>query len=305
MPKTFFRSYSVSLLLGLALMSCSPVMALRQDEAPASPQPPALIPTAGAQALGPTIGQIESVWPKLRLKHQVFKQRFQKGLEYWFNQQTILLHAPTPAARRWPCGLQHQTIPHTTSRQLKSFRSRTVKTIDGDLINLVILTPSSAQLQQAFVTAGWTAPSLKTYLHAPLKDKNAFPVSRLFLWNRIQDLAFSRDTSLNLIHRHHLRLWKSPWRCGNAEVWIGSSSQDKGIDLNRFSWRGGPTTHLIDPDLDRERDFVLSSFKGFATQHLARPGIWNPIEGLNGNLDPFVSDGQLGLVDLRQSSQNK
>lgn len=58
--------------------------------------------------------------------------------------------------------------------------------------------------------------------------------------------------------------------------------------------------HLIDPDLDRERDFVLSSFKGFTTQHLARPGVWTPIEGLNGNLDPFVSDGQLGLIDLRQ-----
>jgi hypothetical protein len=258
---------------------------------------------ARSEGLGPKSGPIRILWPQTAA--QAFKQAYLGGIGYgWsLSGKTVMIRKPQIFHRTWPCGLHSGKLPFTNSRHLTSLWNPVPQQVRGDLVNLLIRADSRQQIALSFQAAGWTPPDLTDYLEDPWAQENAFPVSRLFLWGRSQDLAFSRDTSFNLSHRHHLRLWKSPWRCGASEIWVATASQDQGIEWNHFGWRGGPTTHRIDPDLDRERDVVLGTFKALhlPSAHLMRTGLFEPVEGLNGNLDPYVSNGQLAWLDLTAS----
>lgn len=230
----------------------------------------------------------------------ILAQRYQTGEIYAVGQRVIVIQQPITGTHNWPCGLKEHEIPRIVSRHLLNWHHHATQ-VPGDLVNLLIRVPSRHALKQQFMAAGWSQPSLMSYLEAPWRHDNAFPVSRLFLWGRVQDLAFSRDTSLSLSHRHHLRLWQTPWQCQGDQIWLGAASRDIGIEWSRQSWRSGPTTHLIDPDLDQERQFVLNTFKPFHQTLLARAGLWEPLEGQNGNFDFYVSDGQLAWLDLDET----
>ncbi len=227
----------------------------------------------------------------------IFAQGYQHGKIYALGQRLIVIQQPTTGTHDWPCGLKEHQIPRIVSRHLLNWHHHASQ-VPGDLVNLLMRVPSRHALKKQFTAAGWSQPSLVSYLESPWRHDNAFPVSRLFLWGRVQDLAFSRDTSLTLSHRHHLRLWQTPWHCQGDQIWLGAASRDIGIEWSRQSWRSGPTTHLIDPDLDQERQFVLNNFNAFPHKMLARAGLWEPLEGQNGNFDFYVSDGQIAWLNL-------
>lgn len=226
-----------------------------------------------------------------------------KGFAYILipSGQKISLQPPAHKDLVWPCGLASTIIPLTASRHLLHIWSKIGQTLNGDLINILIQTPSQAKLEAVFLQSGWTSPSLLKYLEDPLLKENAFPISQLFLWQRPQDLAFSRNASLNLSHRHHIRLWKSPWKCHNQEIWLGAASKDTGLEWSRLNWVEEPATHSIDPALDQERNFVLQTLisESLSGALLSRQAEFKPIEGLNGNFDPYLSDGQVGFLRIK------
>jgi hypothetical protein len=173
-------------------------------------------------------------------------------------------------------------------------------TKNGDPINLVIV----GGLDDAFpalVRRGWHPTEEKWSGSVWRMVTSALsgdrypdaPVSDLYLFGRPQDIALqmARD---NIHQRNHLRLWLSPIRYHDKQVWVGQISRDIGVRFTIHS----PTlvTHKIDPDVDAARaalseDMVYSQnlVKGGLVGGVGRVSPSMPRENLT--TDPYYTDG--------------
>lgn len=187
-------------------------------------------------------------------------------------------------------------------------RTRTADGLLGDPINLAI-NGTEDQLVAAMQAAGW-------HLAEPLDLKSSVrmvyssvlgrsypqaPVSPLFVFGEQQGLAFQKEINNNPRKRHHVRFWKTPadwWLPGGYQTdWLGAATYDKNVGLSLFT---GQITHKIDADVDKERDFVVSTLERanttkevkvvehFTTSYYSR----------NGGGDSIHTDGSLPFVTL-------
>jgi hypothetical protein len=133
----------------------------------------------------------------------------------------------------------------------------------GDPLNIVMIGTLEAT-RDALISAGWdatapiTAASIRRiaasflfggrYRYAPISD--------LYVFDMQQDLAFQRARP-TIVERNHLRLWLAPVRHQGRPVWIGQISRDDGVKFSGRVWP--PTTHVIDPDVDEARFFLLQN----------------------------------------------
>jgi hypothetical protein len=176
----------------------------------------------------------------------------------------------------------------------------------GDPLNLIMI-GSSEQVLAAFKQAGWSeAGKLGTKsavgtVRAMASDNglgNA-PVSQLYLFGRVEDLAFEKTLN-TFMKRHHLRLWRTQIATPDGrQIWIGASTHDIGLDVHF-----GVVSHEIDPDLDVERTKVGADLMagGLVTAEtlVSRP---NPLtEGKTATGGTWKTDGQLLVVELKTSS---
>lgn len=125
-----------------------------------------------------------------------------------------------------------------------------------DIVN-VALAGSAEEIASAFRAAGWnTADPLNRATFARLyrayvsqSGYPTAPVSQLHYQGRPPDLVFQK--SLNTVEkRHHIRIWQI-----DANLWVGAATHDVGTG---YALQPQLMTHLIDPDLDRERSKVIS-----------------------------------------------
>lgn len=156
-----------------------------------------------------------------------------------------------------------------------------------DPVNIAIVATSKKQLVKKFTKAGWTLtdpPSINNLLregYAIIANKEylAAPMSRLMLFNRKQDIAFQMPSGSTRSprHRHHVRLWRleTPEESDDhhdfwhdlmklfhrkkREVWIGAATHDVGFIA--FRRRNLQITHKIDNETNKERDFLIKSFR--------------------------------------------
>jgi len=85
------------------------------------------------------------------------------------------------------------------------------------------------------------------------------PMSELMVFGRPQDYGFAMsDPIQTVMARHHFRIWKAPFIAGGLTLWVGAGTHDVGFDKDQ---RNGNITHKIDPDTDKERDFIAESLK--------------------------------------------
>ena len=85
------------------------------------------------------------------------------------------------------------------------------------------------------------------------------PMNSYTLFGHEQDHNFSIQTGFRF-SRHHFRLWKSPFTDEKGRpIWWGAADYD--VDIR---WRD--LSHVTDPDINRERNFLASTFKGLAKQ---------------------------------------
>ncbi|WP_024356915.1 LssY C-terminal domain-containing protein [Leucobacter chironomi] len=187
-------------------------------------------------------------------------------------------------------------------------RTRTSDGLLGDPINLS-LRGTEPQLHEAMERAGWTRADPVTLRSSwgivvstvTRRSYDRAPVSPLFLFGRMQDVAYQQEVAGNPAKRHHVRFWRTPdgWLLpGGARVdWLGAGTFDRAVGFSLFTLQ---ITHKIDADIDVERDHVVSTvlsanpaahveiLADFSTGYHSR----------NGGGDTIRTDGDLPVVDL-------
>ena len=179
----------------------------------------------------------------------------------------------------------------------------------GDPLNLVVV-GNPEDIFPAFVRRGWH-PAEETYAGSVWKTIGSFifgrqyrysPISPMYLFGRKQDIG--QQKSRGSIHqRNHLRLWLSPWRWQDKDVWVGTISRDIGV---RFTTKTPfLLTHKIDPDVDEARNSFTESmlFSGRLVQagHIAGAGQASPDQpGHNLTGDPYFHDGLRAVLVFDQ-----
>jgi hypothetical protein len=131
----------------------------------------------------------------------------------------------------------------------------------GDMVNFVLV-GSKDQVQTALESANWhlaDTDSKESALKAVLetyqkKDYMSMPMSRLYLFDRVQDFGYEQGEAYAVVaSRHHFRLWKAPFTLNDQPVWVGAGTHDIGFEKDQ---RNGKVTHKIDPAVDGERDNI-------------------------------------------------
>jgi hypothetical protein len=192
-------------------------------------------------------------------------------------------------------------------RELPCCTTRADGAGDGDPINLALV-GSGEDVISALTAGGWTfteaitADSVRRMIGAAIADEayaNA-PVSSLYLFGRKQDLALQRGRS-RIAQRNHMRLWLAPFLCEGQPVWVGQVSRDIGVKATSKS--PTLTTHVIDPNVDESRQYVLQSLlhheavQWFALARGVGPA---PRDQPRYNLtdDPYFTDGMRMVIGV-------
>lgn len=178
---------------------------------------------------------------------------------------------------------------------------------NADPLNVVIV-GESVDLLNSLSRSGWsfthriTLRSVGRMIGSALLDEGypVAPVSSLYAFDREQDFALQRARR-SIAQRNHMRFWLAPFTHGGRQVWVGQISRDIGIKL---SAKSPPlTTHVIDPEVDLAREYLLHSLLaegfveqfGFVRGSIAAPRA-QPASNLTG--DPYFSDGMRLVIML-------
>jgi hypothetical protein len=192
-------------------------------------------------------------------------------------------------------------------RELPCCTARADGTGEGDPLNIVLVGDGDEVLA-ALTSAGWefteaiTVDSIRRMVGAAISDQAmpTAPVSALYAFGRSQDIALQRGRS-KIAQRNHMRLWLAPFRLEGKPVWVGQVSRDIGVKLTSKS--PTLTTHVIDPNVDEARQYVLQSLlheeavDWFAIVRGASAATRDqPRRNLTD--DPYFTDGMRMAIDI-------
>jgi len=177
----------------------------------------------------------------------------------------------------------------------------------GDMVNFVLV-GSQEKIETTLKAAGWkpvdrSPTEAAVRIFESILNKRAYtelPMSELFLFGRAQDFGYARaDPVAVIVERHHFRLWKSAWKTSDGDtIWIGAGTHDIGFEEDR---RTGDITHRIDPEVDKERDFIAATLRetgrvaGFGYLRLPVP----VREATTAHGGPYRSDGRVLVLLLK------
>lgn len=177
---------------------------------------------------------------------------------------------------------------------------------EGDMVNYALI-GTEDQVKAAFQAAGWTSVDKNVtdaLLHGLVATMSheaytEMPMSTLYLFGRPQDLSFARADPLTVAaERHHLRVWKTDQTIDGKTLWVGSCTHDIGFEKDQ---RNGGVTHKIDPDIDKERDYLLQSFDAagaFSSAAYVTPN--DPLRtAKTATGGSFQSDGRIVVMELK------
>jgi hypothetical protein len=205
-------------------------------------------------------------------------------------------------------------LPKPTQNMLDQIPTRVqdAQGVPGDRVNFLIV-GTEAQVKQALQEAGWVQVnrSIKDALiQSALAtfSRQAYtrlPMSELLLFDRPQDFGYAQADPLVVVAaRHHFRLWKAPFLVDGQTLWAGAGTHDIGFDKDQ---RNGSITHKIDPDTDKERDYIGESLK--ETGRVATTLVLTPSEPVTeaktAHGESFYSDGRTLVVILNPDSSDQ
>jgi hypothetical protein len=183
--------------------------------------------------------------------------------------------------------------------------TRTALGLPGDAIN-VGLEGSEDDVLCAMHAAGWrpadpvTLSSSARIVGSVLFDRPYLdaPVSPLLFDNRKQDLAFEKPSGKSARTRHHVRFWKALDAGEDGlPVWLGAAVYDDGLGVSHYT---GQITHHTAPDIDAERDLLMSDLTQArkVAELYSVSGVGPTLFARNGGGDPYFTDGDIALAKL-------
>lgn len=170
-------------------------------------------------------------------------------------------------------------------------------------LSFIVLAHDDQQLVAAFAAAGWyraepiSFRSLSQIVTAALfkRGYQTAPMTPSFWNSEVHDFGFEKPTTTNLVkERHHARFWRTTLRTTDGErVYVGTASFDTSL-----KWL---VTHHIQPDIDTERDRLLSDLKhaGVVAEYQYYQFV-TPTLGKNFSGDVFFTDGELYTVAIKE-----
>ena len=193
---------------------------------------------------------------------------------------------------------RHPALEHA------AVRTATSAGIPGDIVNIAFVGDQTALLT-ALHAAQWRPAdpiTVRSSLRIALdsvrhQSYDTAPVSPLYLFGRVQDLAFERQDGRDPTRRHHVRFWKaqSDDSLGRS-LWLGAATYDFAVGLSRTT---GQITHHTAMHVDRERDTLVSDLLAGEPLELKwEEGYQSEHAGRNGGGDLFVTDGRLAILSL-------
>jgi hypothetical protein len=171
--------------------------------------------------------------------------------------------------------------------------------IPGDPVNVALI-GTEEEVVQALHAAGWVAADETTWKTSVRicksvvlrKAYDTAPMSKLYLWERPQDLAFQQPVGKSPRQRHHVRFWRAdkPAEDGRP-LWLGAATFDISVG---FSHRTGQVTHHIAVEVDTERDKLMDDLQhtGQVDRLYRAPGVGKTSKGRNGGGDRYTTDGE-------------
>jgi len=178
----------------------------------------------------------------------------------------------------------------------------------GDMVNILIV-GTQEEVVQVFGTAGWVKVDASVegaVVNAVLdslekKDYLTMPMSKLYLFNRVQDYGFAHAEPVRVVEsRNHLRVWKSPYMVNDRPLWCVAATHDVGFERDQ---RNNGVTHKIDPAIDGEREYVNATLSG--TGLIAQRTHVTPSDALTeaktATGGSFHSDGRVLVLILKSA----
>lgn len=182
-------------------------------------------------------------------------------------------------------------------------RATNAKGAVADPLN-VALVGTESEVREAFRRAGWSEADPVTHTTSVKiaesvllrRPDSTAPVSPLYLFRRIQDLAFEREVGRSASRRHHVRLWQlANVQYQQRPMWLGGATFDQSAGLSR---RGLHPTHHIAPDVDEERDTLAADL--VRAQQVAAmfrvTGVGVRVDAHNAEGDRFDTDGETRVL---------
>jgi undecaprenyl-diphosphatase len=200
-----------------------------------------------------------------------------------------------------PAVITPDAVPSTIEQRLPHF-TEGLTGVHQEPVSLVFV-GTQPQLEVAFQAASWTRAESFSFLaitvgiNAALTRRSApaGPVTPSFLAEQPNALAFSLPVGTTFAERHHIRIWSTTVQTSAGQpLWLATASFDKGFELAPST---GLPTHQIDPDIDAERAFVVTSLQGSGlVQSMQTIQLVPPHSGVNFDGDPFHTDGQAVIL---------
>jgi hypothetical protein len=189
-------------------------------------------------------------------------------------------------------------------------RSRTADGILSDPVNMG-LNGSKHDLIRAMEAAGWTVAeditpiSIWKVVRAVVFNKSypSAPMSRAFLFGKRHAVGFEIQVNNSPRVRHHVRFWKTPrnWYLpGGYKVdWLGAATYDKSVGMSLFTMQ---FTHAIHANVDKERDFLITSLTEASQIAKTRriDHFFPAYKTRNGFGHEYITDGSMVIAELKE-----
>ncbi len=176
----------------------------------------------------------------------------------------------------------------------------------GDPINILFV-GSKDQILYSFHQTGWLIPDPITTKSSMRIAEDSLahrsyptaPVSNLYVYGRVQDLAFEKPTT-DVQNRGHIRIWNTGLLIGGQPVWIGAATYDSGIELTSTTHL---PTHHIAPNVDLERNAVGADLAKTPLVKEELHAVLTPpiFFAHNGGGDYYASDGDILVISYIQA----
>jgi len=199
-----------------------------------------------------------------------------------------------------PANITLQMIDENTIQRLPLY-SETLTGSRMEPINFIYVGYEN-QLVSTFVNHGWYRADKSTVSNTLRALAVGFqgnqyrtaPVTPSYLNYKPENIAFQQSTATHsLKQRHHTRLWRTDYVLPDGRpIWVATASFDEGVE---FAGAAKLPTHHIDPNIDRERSFIIKSL-GLQGDLVT---VVQPQLGKNASGDSFFTDGKAELVFLK------